>query len=242
MQNANYIGDNKELVVLSLNHIREGSEEKAKEVMKKLVPLTNREPSCFFYQMHVNVGTEDNNYMVENQRFYMFYEIWRSRADWDKHMEMPYLQEWKSIAGDVCESWQLYIWERVKLPTCPIFRGGDLVDPKDKYTLLALVDVKEDCEDRAWKEMLALVPYTHTEPGCISYEMHINLDMDNMTVNPRKIMFYENWYDYRVWKHEHMKADYLVRWFDMSPQVTHKIELTGWKLVDHELTATGKEK
>ena len=40
MQNANYIGDNKELVVLSLNHIREGSEEKAKEVMKKLVPLS----------------------------------------------------------------------------------------------------------------------------------------------------------------------------------------------------------
>ncbi len=63
-----------------------------------------------------------------------------------------------------------------------------------------------------------------------------------MTANPRKIMYYENWYDYKVWKHEHMKADYLVRWFDMSPKVTHKIDLTGWKVIDHELTASGKEK
>ena len=242
MQKFNHVGDNKELVVLSLNHINKGYEEKARKVMMKLVPLTNREPSCLFYQMHVNVGTEDDNFMVENPRFYMFYEIWRSRADWDKHMEMPYLKEWSDISGELCESWELFIWERVKLPTCPIYRGGELPNPKEKYTLLALVDVKEGHEDRAWKEMLALVPYTHIESGCMSYEMHINLDMETMIPNPRKIMYYENWYDYKVWKHEHMKADYLVRWFDMSPQVTNKIDLTGWKVIDHELTATGKEK
>lgn len=236
------IGDNQELVVLSLNYIKEGCEEKARDALLSLVPLTNREPSCLFYQMHVNVGTEDDNYMVENPRLYMFYEIWRSRADWDKHMEMSYLEDWSNMAGKVCESWELYIWERVKLPTNPIFRGGKLPDPKETYTLLALVDVKEGCEDRAWKENLALVPYTHTEPGCMSYEMHINLDMDTMLKNPRKLMFYENWYNFKVWKHEHMQAEYLKRWFDFAPQVTHKIDLTGWKKIDFELTLTGKEK
>ncbi|MCS7241214.1 MAG: antibiotic biosynthesis monooxygenase [Candidatus Caldatribacterium sp.] len=235
-------GDNRELVVLALNRIKAGYEQVAREELMKLIPLTNREPGCIFYRMHVNVGTEEHNYMVENPRFYMFYEIWRSRADWDKHMEMPYIKHWAEVAKEVCESWELYIWEKVNLPTNPVFRGGELTDPKEQYTLLALVDVKEGFEDRAFKEMLALVPLTHTEPGCIQYDMHVNLDMNTMARNYRKIMFYENWYNFKVWKVDHMQAGYLVRWFNFSPQVTEKIELTGWKMLDYELTYTGKEK
>ncbi len=238
----NVAADSRELVVLALNRIKPGYEAKAREELMKLIPLTNQEPGCIFYRMHVNVGTEYDNYMVENPRFYMFYEIWRSRTDWDKHMEMPYIKHWAEVAQEVCESWELYIWEKVDLPTNPVFRGGELPDPKEKYTLLALVDVKEGCEDRAWKEMLALVPYTHTEPGCIQYDMHVNLDMDTMARNYRKIMFYENWYNFKAWKVDHMKAEYLVRWFNFAPQVTDKIELTGWKMIDYELTYTGKEK
>ncbi|NSW76617.1 MAG: hypothetical protein HPY68_07555, partial [Candidatus Atribacteria bacterium] len=67
------------------------------------------------------------------------------------------------------------------------------------------------------------------------YDMHVNLDMNTMARNPRKIMFYENWYDFKVWKFEHMKASYLVRWFEYSPKVMHKIELSGWKMIDFEL-------
>jgi quinol monooxygenase YgiN len=52
--------------------------------------------------------------------------------------------------------------------------------------------------------------------------------MDNMAPNPLKVLFYENWYNYKVWKIDHMKSDYLVRWFDMAPKVTDKIELLGW--------------
>lgn len=66
-----------------------------------------------------------------------------------------------------------------------------------KYILLTLVDVKEGCEDRVWKEMLALVPYNRTEAGCIQYDMHMNLDKDTMARNYRKIMFYENWYNFK---------------------------------------------
>ena len=192
--------------------------------------------------MHVNVGTEEDNYMVENPRKYMFYEIWRSREDWDKHMAMPYLESWFKKSEEVCESIDLYLWEKVDLPTNPVFHGGELPDPKEKYTLLALVDVKEGCEDRAWKEMLALVPYTHTEPGCMQYDMHVNLDRDTMARNPRLVLYYENWYDFRVWKVDHMQASYLVRWFEYSPQVTTSIELTGWKMIDFNLVPSGKEK
>lgn len=240
---SSFAGDGKTLTVLALVYVKKGFEKVAKEELMKLVPLTRQEPGCINYDMHVNVGTEWNDYLKENKRLYMFYENWRSREDWDLHMQMPYLQRWMNeIAPKVTEKIELTIWERVKMPTNPTFRGGENPDPKERYTLLALVDVKDkgectaygipDCIDRARKEMMSLVPLTHTEPGCINYEMHINLDLDTMAPNPRKVMFYENWYDFYVWKEIHMNAGYLTRWFDMAPQVTTNINLTGWKMIN----------
>jgi quinol monooxygenase YgiN len=192
--------------------------------------------------MHVNVGTNPDDYMKENPRLIMFYEIWRSREDWDLHMNMPYLKRWFDMSKEVCEGIDITLWEMLKGNTSPTFRGLKNPDPKDTYTLMARVHIKPkdacgenkipDCVDRAWKEMQSLVPLTHIEPGCINYEMHVNLDMDTMGRNLREIMFYENWYDFKVWKYDHMGASYLVRWFDMAPQVTTAIELTGWKKMD----------
>jgi len=238
--NVALAGDNRPFVVLALVHVKEGYENLAREEMIKLVPLTRREPGCIRYDMHVNVGTEENNYTVENPKLYMFYEIWRSREDWDKHMEMPYLKAWFEKSKEVCEKIDITLWEPLYLPTSPVFRGGENPDPKEKYTLLALVHVKEGSEDRALKEMLALVPYTHIEPGCVEYTMHVNLDMDTMGRNYREIMFYENWYNFKVWKVDHMQASYLVRWFDYAPEVTTSIDLTGWKMIDFELVPSGK--
>ena len=100
-----------------------------------------------------------------------------------------------------------------------------------KLTVLALVYVKAGFEEQVKEELLKLVPLTHKEPGCINYDMHVNLDMDTMAANPKKVLFYENWYNYKVWKIDHMKSGYLVRWFDMAPTLTEKIDLTGWKMI-----------
>jgi len=235
-------GDNKNFIVLAIVKVKPGNEKLAKEEMLKLIPLTRREPGCIQYDMHINVGTEPNDYMKENPRLFMFYEIWRSREDWDLHMNMPYLKRWFDMSKNVCEGIDITIWEMLKVPSSPVFRGLKNPDPKEQYTLLARVHIKPkdaclqykipDCVDRSWKEMLALVPLTHVEPGCINYEMHVNLDMNTMGRNHREIMFYENWYDYKVWKYDHMGANYLKAWFAMAPDVTTAIELTGWKLMD----------
>jgi quinol monooxygenase YgiN len=234
-----FAGDNKNFTVLAIVKVKPGYEKLAKEEMLKLVPLTHREPGCIQYDMHINVGTEPNDYKIENPRLFMFYEIWRSREDWDLHMNMPYLVKWFNLSEKKCEGIDITIWEMLKLPTNPTFRGLENPDPKKQYTLMARVHIKDkgdctgvgipDCIDRSWKEMLSLVPLTHIEPGCINYEMHVNLDMNTMGRNHREIMFYENWYDFNVWKYDHMNASYLVRWFDMADQVTTGIELTGWK-------------
>jgi quinol monooxygenase YgiN len=241
--NIAFAGDNKKLTVLAIVYVKPGFEDKAEKEMMKLVPLTHQEPGCINYDMHVSVGVTPDDYGKKNRNLYMFYENWRSREDWDLHMQMPYLQRWiNEIAPKVTEKIDLTIWEMVSQPTNPTFRGGSNPDPIEKYTLLALVDVKPkngcladkipDCIDRARKEMMSLVPLTHIEPGCINYEMHTNLDVDTMAPNPRRVMFYENWYDFDVWYYDHMNADYLVRWFDMAPKLTDKIELTGWKMID----------
>ncbi len=239
-------GDNKTITVSAIVKVKPGNEKLAKEEMLKLIPLTRREPGCISYDMHVNVGTEPNDYMKENPRLYMFYENWRSREDWDLHMNMAYLKRWFDMSKDVCEGIDITIWEMLKLPTSPVFRGLKNPDPKEQYTLMARVHIKPkddclqykipDCVDRSWKEMLSLVPLTHLEPGCINYEMHVNLDMNTMGRNHREIMFYENWYDFKVWKFDHMEANYLKAWFALAPNVTTAIELTGWKMMDFKQT------
>jgi len=208
-----------------------------------VLPQTRQEPGCINYDMHEGVGTEPNDYMTKKDGYFMFYENWRSREDWDKHMKMPYLKEWSELCDKICaEPPEVTIWEMIESPSNPVFRGT-LPGP-EKYTLSALVSVREkgacvsakipDCVDRSYKEMLALVPLTHLEPGCINYEMHVGLNMGDNARNYRKYLFYENWYDFKVWKYDHMGASYLVNWFNLVPIVTEPVKgavLEGWKMI-----------
>ena len=222
---STFAGDNQMLTLMALVYVKSGSEEQVKKELLNLVPITRQEPGCIQYDMHVNI---DLNTLEINPRMYLFYENWRSRQDWDLHMKMSYLKTWFDMAPKVTEKIELTIWKMYQSNTNPTFRGGKAPDPKEKFSLTAFVDNKPGFEDKAHKEMQALIPYTHLEPGCINYDMHINLEMDTMAPNPLKVLFYENWYNYKVWKMDHMKSDYLVRWFDMAPKVTDKIELLGW--------------
>jgi quinol monooxygenase YgiN len=263
----------KKITVFARIHVKPASAQKAKEFLLNVVlPQTRQEPGCINYDMHQGVGTGDPanlqpgevSYLVETPGYFMFYENWRSREDWDKHMNMPYLQEWSKMCNGttgrggkagICDGApEVTIWEMIDSPSNAVFRGT-LPGP-EKYTLSALVSVKAkddhtcsdaylpppypastkvgNCVDRAYKEMLALVPLTHLEPGCINYEMHVGLQMDDNARNYRKYLFYENWYDFHVWKVDHMKSSYLINWFNLVPIVTEPVNgavLEGWKMI-----------
>ena len=86
--------------------------EKVNRVWKELTHLvveTNKEPGCINYDLHVS--EEDNS-------LFLFYENWRSREDWDKHMQMPYLRRWfDEISGEVLEKEvEISLWEIYKPP------------------------------------------------------------------------------------------------------------------------------
>ena len=252
-----FAGDNdgKKITVFARIKVKEEEAMKGRNMLLNLVPLTRQEPGCINYDMHVSVGTDPENYQKEKSNYFMFYENWRSRQDWDKHMNMPYLQEWSKWCDENCaEPPEVTIWEMIESPSNPVFRGTS--PGPEKYTLSALVNIKDkfdptctqvqlpapyppearipDCVDRSYKELLALVPLTHLEPGCINYDMHVGLDMEDNARNYRKYLFYENWYSFKVWKYDHMGSSYLVNWFNLVPIVTEPVNgavLEGWKMI-----------
>ncbi len=259
-----FAGENngKKITVFARIKVKPQFSERAKYfLLNKVLPPTRQEPGCINYDMHQGVGTEPDNYMTNIDGYLMFYENWRSREDWDKHMNMPYLLEWSELCngkpgkeGVCAEPPEVTIWEMIEIPSNAVFRGT-LPGP-EKYTLSALVTIREkddptcteaylpppyppntkikDCVDRSYKEMLALVPQTHLEPGCVNYEMHVGLEMEDNARNYRKYLFYENWYDFNVWKYDHMLSAYLVNWFNLVPIVTVPVNgavLEGWKMI-----------
>ena len=54
-------------------------------------------------------------------------------------------------------------------------------------TVIALIKARPGKEAALRAELLALIPITRQEPGCINYDLHIATD------NPGQFVFYENW-------------------------------------------------
>ncbi len=75
-------------------------------------------------------------------------------------------------------------------------------------TVFATIKAKAGKEDEVREALLALVPPTHREEGCINYDLHQS-DSD-----PGTFMFYENW-KRREDLNEHLRKphiqDFLVR-------------------------------
>lgn len=72
-----------------------------------------------------------------------------------------------------------------------------------KLTIVANVYAHEGELDRVKSQLLKLVLVTRAEPGCITYELH----MDNE--NPLHFMFFEVWSSRELWQ-EHMGAAHIA--------------------------------
>jgi quinol monooxygenase YgiN len=54
-------------------------------------------------------------------------------------------------------------------------------------TVVAMMKAKTGQESVLHQELLALIPTTRQEPGCLNYDLHQAVD------NPAAFMFHENW-------------------------------------------------
>ena len=61
-----------------------GKEDVVREALLSLVPLTRQEAGCVEYHLHECLG--------QTGRF-VFYENWKTKQDWELHLQMPDMQE-----------------------------------------------------------------------------------------------------------------------------------------------------
>lgn len=94
-----------QVTVLAMFKAKPGLEERVREELLKLVAPTRAEFGCINYDLH---------HCSDDKSQFMLHENWVSRKDLDVHLEMPYLQRFKSIADEIlAEPLQISIWQMI---------------------------------------------------------------------------------------------------------------------------------
>jgi len=94
-----------QVTVLAMFKAKPGLEERVREELLKLVAPTCAESGCINYDLHQN---------SDDKAQFMLYENWVSKKDLDAHLEMPYLEHFKSIADEIlAEPLQITIWQMI---------------------------------------------------------------------------------------------------------------------------------
>jgi len=92
-------------------------------------------------------------------------------------------------------------------------------------TVVATIKAKPGKEVILRQELLALIPTTRKEPGCLNYDLHQAVD------NPGQFMFHENWTSK---KHldEHLERPHLKAFFAKVPDlVAEPPQITLWERI-----------
>ncbi|WP_157017261.1 putative quinol monooxygenase [Mesorhizobium xinjiangense] len=83
-----------QLTVIAHLRALDGQIEETRAFLQGLITPTRAEPGCVEYWLH-----QDN----EDPAEFTCYENWTSRAEWDKHMEMPHLKEFTKVKDKLFE-------------------------------------------------------------------------------------------------------------------------------------------
>lgn len=86
------------LTILAQITAAPGKEELVRSELEKLVAPTRAEEGCVQYDLH-----QDN----DRPGFFVFYEIWESRALWQAHMNQPHLAAYRAATEGAVADFQL---------------------------------------------------------------------------------------------------------------------------------------
>jgi quinol monooxygenase YgiN len=96
------------VTVLARFRARNGMAEQLKQAIMACVAPTRAEAGCINYDLHQRA--DDPGELI-------LYENWVSKQDLDVHLEMPYLQELKARAGELCaEPIEISLWTMLSTP------------------------------------------------------------------------------------------------------------------------------
>ncbi len=83
---------------------KDGKSADLETALRGLIPPTRKEEGCVQYDLHRSV--EDSN-------IFLFYELWKSKPDWESHMEKPHLQEFLSQSPEWVADLEVFQMERI---------------------------------------------------------------------------------------------------------------------------------
>ncbi len=86
------------LIILAQITAAPGKEELVRSELEKLVAPTRAEEGCVQYDLHQDNGQPG---------FFVFYEIWESRALWQAHMNQPHLAAYRAATEGAVADFQL---------------------------------------------------------------------------------------------------------------------------------------
>lgn len=98
-------GNSTPLTIVAQLKAKPGKEKELQQALQALVEPTRHEEGIVNYDMHVS---------NEDPGFFLFYENWKSRDLWQRHMKSPHLQAFSNKQNELVEEWKLF--ELTRLP------------------------------------------------------------------------------------------------------------------------------
>lgn len=85
--------DKDRVVVFAGFRAKENKAGELESELRSLVEPTRTEDGCICYELHLDTG---------DPSFFMFYEVWRSQEDLDRHLSTPALSRLLRLVPELC--------------------------------------------------------------------------------------------------------------------------------------------
>lgn len=92
-------GGSTPLTIVAQLKAKPGKEKELQQALQALIEPTRREQGNMNYDMLVS---------NEDPGVFIFYENWRTKAEWDRHMKSPHLVAFAKRQGELAASWKLF--------------------------------------------------------------------------------------------------------------------------------------
>lgn len=92
------------LTVVAKLKAKPGAEARLENALRALVAPTRAEAGCLNYDLHR---------AHDDPGLFVFHENWESRALWEAHMNAPHLVAFSAAQGELTESWELFVGEKL---------------------------------------------------------------------------------------------------------------------------------
>jgi quinol monooxygenase YgiN len=91
---AEVLGSEKSIGVLAVSRVKPGKEDEFEDLVRSAVTLVREEPGCEQYVVHIR---------SRKPGVYVVYERYACGADLVKHLNVPFVQDFFSRAGELVE-------------------------------------------------------------------------------------------------------------------------------------------